>query len=143
MRQVRTQREREPARVTHILETPDGENHQDTDECEPVRITYKLDTPDQKTSQDTKEYELGRVTHQLDSPDGETSRDFERMCFAEGHALSGEPKQRGQSGHRMNVSQPGTPTNWRAQMKRQVRIWKEYQPVWGTHSLESPDGETV
>jgi len=112
-----------------------------------------------------KECEPLRGTHQLESTDGETSQDTEEMQASEGHSHSGEPIQRDKSGHGKNVSQRGVLTSWtaqterrvrtgknasrrgaltswRAQVERQVRIRKEWEPVRGTHVLESPDGET-
>ena len=53
--------------------------------------------PRQRDKSDTKEYKIARGTHKLQSPDGETSQDIK------------------------DKSQKGELTNWRAQIKRQVR----------------------
>ena len=89
-----------------------------------------------------KGYEPERGTYHLESSDRETSQDTERMQASTGHSHPGEPRWRDKSGHGTNAIQQGALTNWRAQMERQVRTWKECKPAMGTHKLESPDRKT-
>ena len=43
------------------------------------------------------------------------------MLVSKGHSQTGEPRQRGKSGHRKNASWQGAPTNWKAQTEVEVK----------------------
>ena len=63
------------------------------------------------------------------------------MRASRGHSRPGQSGNRDRSGHGRNDGQRGSPTNWRAQIQRQVRTPKECEPR-GTYVLESPDTKT-
>jgi hypothetical protein len=138
-KQVRTLKECEPARGTHVLEGPGRETSQNTERMqankghsqtgEPRQIdrsehgksvsqqgaltSWRAQTERQVRTQ--KEYEPARGTHKLESPDEETSRDTKRMQVIKGNSHSGEPGQKDRLGHEMDLRQQGALTFWRAQ----------------------------
>src|SRR6266850_173067 len=89
-----------------------------------------------------KESKRVRGTHELESADGRTSQDTEGIQASEGHSHTGERRRTDKSGHGRNPSEQGALTPWKAQTDGQVRTWKEYKQVRGTHFLESADGWT-
>jgi hypothetical protein len=89
-----------------------------------------------------KDFEQAKGTHVLESADRGTSEDTERIQASEGHSRTGERRPRHKSGHGMNPSERGAPTDWRAQTKGQVRTRDESERARGTHFLESADRET-
>src|SRR6267142_740092 len=86
-----------------------------------------------------KESEQVRGTHFLESTDGQTSQNMKRIQPSEGHSLPGEHRQTDKSRQGKNLTELGALTNWRAQMGRQFRRWKESNQARGTHQLESAD----
>ena len=79
---------------------------------------------EKERSEDTESEQM-RGTHKLESADGQTSQDTEGIQVSKGHSHPGERRWMDKSGHRRNLSEQGALTNWRAQMDRQVRTWKE------------------
>src|SRR6266850_687337 len=65
-----------------------------------------------------------------------------KIQASKGHSLAGEHRQMDKSRHEINLSKQGALTDWRVQMDRQVRTWKESKQVNGTHQLKSADGWT-
>jgi len=80
-----------------------------------------------------------RDTHILKSTDRQKGQDMERIQVSEGHSLPGEHRQTDKSRQGKNLTELGALTNWRAQMGRQFRRWKESNQARGTHQLESAD----
>jgi len=62
-----------------------------------------------------------------------------KIQASKGHSLAGEHRQMDKSRHEINLSKQGALTDWRVQMDRQVRIWKESEQVKCTHQLKSTD----
>jgi len=142
-RQVRTQKQTEKARGTHILESAEGETSQDTEtnraskghsptgECrgrdksghrnklskQGALTFWRVQRERQVRTQ--KQTEQARGTHILESAEGETSQDTETNRASKGHSPTGECRGRDKSGHRNKPSKQR-----------------------GTHSLESAEGET-
>ena len=54
-----------------------------------------------------------RGTYQLETVEGGTSQDTERKQQSEVCSQTGDGRRRDKSGHRKEVTEQGTPTNWR------------------------------
>ena len=122
-RQVRIQKECEPERGTHSLESPDRETSQDTERMRARKGHSLPGEPRQRDKSGKKGCKQARGTYVLESPDGETSHDTERM------RASGPPRCRDKSGYGKDVSRQAVLTSWRAQTERQVRTRKECEPT--------------
>ena len=115
---VRTRKETNRPRRTHILETASGGTNQHTERIRP------------------------RGTHQLKMASGGTGQDTERIRPSEGHSLPEDGIGRDKSGHRKNPTERGALTNWRQHREGQVRTRKESDRARGTHELETALGGT-
>lgn len=108
-------------------------------ECKSARGAHVLGSPERDTSQDTEQMRgainASRDTHILGCQGGEASQDMEGMRTGEGHSQTGEPKPGDKLGQGKNVNQRWSLTNWRTQMKRQVRKQKTCEQVRSTHFL--------
>ena len=109
-RQVRTWKECEPARGTHVLESPDTETCQDTERMQaseghshPGEPRYK-----DKSGYGNNESQQGALTNWRAQK--QTSQDIERMRISEGRSHPEEPRHRNKSEHGKNASQRGALT---------------------------------
>ena len=164
--QVRTWRETDSARDTHILETTLGGTSQDTERNQ-LRKGHSL-SGDHKgrgksehskkpTNQGTltswrphqegqvrtqEETNLARGTHSLETTSGGTSYDMERNQLSKGHSQTGDHIRRDKSVYRKKLSKQGALTNWRPHWEGQVRTQIETNQTRGTHFLETTPGGT-
>jgi hypothetical protein len=97
--QVRTRKESDRVRHTHVLEMASG-----------------------GTSQDTETIQLSEAHSR---PGGGTSQDTERIRPTKAHSHPGDSIGRDKSGHGKNPTNRGTLTNWRQHREGQVRTRKE------------------
>jgi hypothetical protein len=116
---VRTRKESERARGTHVLWSADGGTHQDT---ETIRASEGHSLPRERRRRDSS---------------GQRNNPSQRR-----HSHPGEHRWRKKSGHGSNLSKRGALTCWRAQTEGLVRTQKQSERVRGTHLLESADGGT-
>ena len=112
---VRTQKERESARRTHILETAEGGTCQDTE------------INRQREAHSHSGGGRGR---------GGTCQDMERNRPSEAHPPPGYSRGRDLSGHIKKPTKRGALTSWRRQREGLVRTHKETGQARCTHILE-------
>ena len=134
---LRTQKETDRARRTHVLKTADGGTCQDTERNQPSKVHSP--TGDSRgrdlsghgkkpTEQGTltcwsrqreglvgtwKEIDQARRTHSLETVEGGTCQDNERNRLIKAHSLSGDGRLRGLSGHGKKPTERDTLTSWR------------------------------
>ena len=123
--QVRTRKECEPGRDTHILESPDTKTSQDTERMRASEGYSPTGEPRHKDKSEHgknasqrgaltnwwaqiqrqvrtwKECEPTRGTHVLKSTDTETSQDVERTRASKGNSQTGEIRYRDKSGQKI------------------------------------------
>ena len=157
---VRTWKETDRARRTHVLETAERGTCQDTERIRPSKAhsrpgddsgrdlsehgketnraghTHKLGMAERETCQDT-ERNRPRNTHFLKTAESETCQDTERKRQSKAHSRPGDGRERDLSGHGKKPTEQGTLTNWRRQGERLVRARKEIDRARYTHSLET------
>ena len=164
--QVRTQKETDRPKRTHILETASGGTCQDTKKTNRVKHTHSLETVERGTCQDMernqpieahslpengigrdlsrhgKKPDRPRHTHKLETASGGTCQDTERNRPTEAHSHSGDGIGRDLSGHGKKPTERSALTNWRWQGEGQVRTRKETDRLRRTHFLETAEGGT-
>ena len=163
---VRTQKETDRQRHTHILETAEGGTCQDTERTRQTKTRSptgdgrgrdlsghrkKLTDRGALTSwrrqkggvvRIRKETDQPRCTHQLETAEGVTCQDTQRNRPTEAHSHPGDGGGRDLSGHAKKLTDRGPLTNSRRQREGLVRIWKETDRPRSTHQLETAEGGT-
>ena len=115
-RLVRTQKKTDRPRRTHILETAEGEN------C-----------------QDTERNQLSEAHPQTEDGRGRDLSERGKRP-TEVHSRSRDGRGRDLSGHRKKPTERGALTDWRRQRERFVRIRKETDRSRHTHKLKTTEG---
>ena len=155
---IRTQKETDRARHTHILETASRESCQDTERNRPSQAhsptgddierdssghRKKPTEPGALTSwrqhreglvRTQKETDRPRRTHQLETASGGTRQDTERSRPSQAHSPPGDGIGRDSSGHRKRLTDRGALTSWRRHREGLVRTQKKTRPI-KAHSL--------
>ena len=163
---VRTPKESDRPRPTHILETADRGTCQDTERIRPTEAhslpgdgRQRNLSGHQKNPTDQgpltnwrwqtdglvrtpKESDRPRPTHCLEAADRGTCQDTERNRPTEAHSRTGDGRQRNLSGHRKSSTDRGPLTLWRWQTEGLVRTPKESDRPRPTHILETADRQT-
>ena len=139
---VRTQKETDRSRHTHILETAEGEIVRIQKETDQAMRAHSLETAKGETCQDTEGSQPSEA-HLLPGDDG--GRDFSghRAKRTDRGTLTSWRRQRERlSGHRKKRTKQCALTPWRQQRERIFRIRKETNRArdMGTHKLENADG---
>ena len=145
---VRTWKETDRARPTHILETAEEGTCQDTERNRSSEGHSRpgdgrgreLSGYGKKTERGPltswrwqreglvrtrKETDRPRTTHILETAEGGICQNTERNRLSEAHSRSRDGRGRNLSGHRKKPTEGGTLTNWRRQREGFVRIRKE------------------
>ena len=163
---VRTWKETDQPRRTHILETAEGRTSQDT---ERNRLTEVHSPTGDSRGRDLsgyrkkptnrgpltnwrrqreglirirKETDQLRRTHMLETAEGGTCQDMERNGPTMAHSLPGDGRGRDLSGHRKKPTDRGALTTWRRQREGLVRTQKVTDQPRHTHQLEMAEGGT-
>ena len=147
--QVRIWKESEQAMGTHFLKSTDRQTSQDMERIwasegySPTieyrwvdKLGHKKNTSKQGALTNWRAQMDGQVrtwleseqvkdTHFLESTEEWTSKDTKRIWASEGHLLPKEHRWMNKLGHGINLNKQGALTNWRVQMNRQLRTWKE------------------
>ena len=163
---VRSWKETDRARGTHILEMVEGEACQDMERNQlNERRSLSEDNRGRNLSghgkklteqwaltnwgcqrkrlvRPWKETDRARGTHILEAAEGETCQDIERNRPIEGYSLPGDGRGRDLSGHRMKSTERGALTSWRQQREGLVRTEKEINRGRRTYFLEMAKGGT-
>ena len=164
---VRTRKEKDRARGTHILETAEGGTCQDTEKKKTergaltlwrrqreglVRIRKKKKTERgaltpwrrqrEGLSRTWKEIDRARHTHILETAEGGTYQDTERNRLSEENSRSEDSRGRDLSRHGKKNIEGGALTDWRRQRDRLVRTRKETDRARHTHCLETAERGT-
>ena len=111
---MRTRKESELTSGTHLLETGEGGNRQETEKMRRARDTHFLETAEGLVGPG-KERKLARNTHVLEMAKGMICQDKERERPSGGYSLSGDGRWRSQdlSGYRKKETERGALTLWR------------------------------
>ena len=166
-RLIRTWKEIDRSRGTHVLERAEGGDHQDT---ERNQRSERHSRPGDGEGWDwsghrKKSTERGaltlwrrrreglvrtrkeidgsssRGTHSLETAGG-TCQDIERNRLREGHSLPEDGREMDLSRHGKKSTKQGSLTPWRRQREGVVRIRKEINRARGTYSLEMAEDGT-
>ena len=162
-RLVRTPKQSDRPRPTHILETADRATCQDTERIRPIEahshpgdgrqsdLSGQRNNPTdrgpltdwrrqtKRLVRTPKQSDQSRPTHILETADKATCQDTERIRPTEAHSQAGDSRQSDLSGHRKNQTDRGTLTGWRQQTERLVRTPKQSDRPRPTHILETAD----
>ena len=163
---VRTQRETDRSRRTHILEMASGGTRQDTERNRPVKAhSHPGDSIGRNSSghrkkpteqgaltfwkrhregliRTQKETDRARRTHQLEMASRGTRQDTEINRPSQAHSPTGGGIKRDSSGHRKKPTGRGALTLWRRHREGLVRTQKETDRPRHTHFLETASGGT-
>ena len=162
-RSVRTRKESDLVRGTHILEAASGETRQDIERIRPAEHSHPGDgigrgksghgknptgrealtnwrrhREGQVTTR--KESDRARGTHSLKMASGGTSQDTQRIRPSAGHSLPGDGIGMDKLGHGKILTSRWALTSWRQHREGQVRTQKESDRATGTHILEMAPG---
>ena len=111
-------------------------------EIDRVRGTHLLETTREGLVRTQKEIDRVRGTHKLETAEGGTRQAMERNRQSEAHSLSGDGRGRDLLGHGKKSTEGGTLTPWRRWRERLVRTRKEVNRVRDTHLLDTAEGGT-
>ena len=161
---VRTQKEIDRPRRTHILETAEGGTCQDTERNRPIEAHLHpgdgrgrdlLGHGKKSTDRGVltswrrkreglirtwKEIDRPRCTHPLETPEGGTCQNTETNRPTEVHSPTGDGRGRELSGHENKPTDPGALTSWRRQREGLVRTRKQTDRPRRTHLLDMAEG---
>ena len=165
-RLVRTPKQSDRPRPTHILETADRATCQDTETIRPTEahshpgdgrqrdLSGHRNNPTnrgpltswrrktERLVRTSKQSDRPRPTHQLEMADRATCQDTETIRRTEAHSHPGDGRQSDLSGHPNNPTDRGPLTFWRRQTERLVRTPKQSDQPRPTHELETADRAT-
>ena len=159
---VRTQKQTDWAKGTHVLETAEGGTYQNTERnrlskahslpgdgrgkelsgTEANRPSKVHSRPADGRVRTRGENDRERHTHILKTGEGGTCQDTERKRSSEGHSLSGDSRGKDLLGHEMKKTGRGTLTLWRRQREGRVRTLKQTDRARYTHVLEVAERRT-
>ena len=136
---VRTPKQSDRPRPTHILETANKATCQDTGKNRPTEAHTLAGDGRQKnwSGHGRKKTDQPRPTHLLETADKGTCQDTETIRPTEAHSPTGDGRQSDLSGHQKNPTNRGPRTNWRRQTERLVSTPKESHRLRPTHILET------
>ena len=140
---VRTRKETDRARRTHILETAEGETCQDTERDRPTEAHSRTKRRQREELVRTrKDTDQPMCTHSLEMAEEGACQDTERNRPTEVHSHTGDGRGMDLSGHGRKPTDRGTLTAWKWQREGLVRIRKETDRSRCTHELETAEGGT-
>ena len=163
-RLVRTRKEIDRGKDTHLLETAEGATCQDTERNHPSdahllpvdgrgsdlsghrkkstegRTLTNWRRQRERLVRTRKEIDREKDTHSLETAEGATCQDKERNRPRGGHSLAGDGRGSDLSGDGKKPTDRGALTNWRRRREGLVRTRKEANRARGTHQLETAEG---
>ena len=141
---VRTLKESDRPRRTHLLETAERGTCQDTEGLgsRPAEVLTLWRRQREGLVRTRKEINRPRRTHTLEMVEGGTCQDTERNRPKDAHSRTEDGRGRDLSGDGKKPTDRGTLTSWRRQRGELVRTRKETDRPRHTHSLETAEGGT-